>query len=57
MDTRSGNLGQTNTLHHPSPTGANSQATAGGCSECYYGETTSPDAEGDAFVNGALWAR
>ena len=24
------------------------------CSGCYYGQTTNPDAEGDAFVNGSL---
>ena len=28
--------------------------TAGGCTNCYYGQTGSPDAEGDAFVNGSL---
>ena len=30
------------------------RCTAGGCTSCYYGETSSPDAEGDAFVNGSL---
>ena len=48
------NLGQTNTLTPSLSYGANSQTNAGGCSACYYGESSSPDAEGDAFVNGAL---
>ncbi len=48
------NLGQTNTLTPSLSYGANSQTNAGGCTACYYGESSSPDAEGDAFVNGAL---
>ena len=48
------NLGQTNTLTPSLSFGANSQTNAGGCSSCYYGESSAPDAEGDAFVNGSL---
>src|SRR6202044_1645037 len=48
------NLGQTNTLVPAVAYGANSQTNAGGCTNCYYGESSTPDAEGDAFVNGAL---
>lgn len=50
----SANLGQTYTLTPTESYGPYSQVTAGGCSSCYYGETSSPDSEGDAFVNGAL---
>jgi len=49
-----GNLGQTNTLRPSVSYGAKSQTNAGGCSSCYYGEKGTPDAEGDAFVNGSL---
>ena len=49
------NLGGQTNIYSPSASyGANSQTTAGGCSGCYYGETSTPDAEGDAFVSGAL---
>ena len=34
--------------------GPDSQVAAGGCSGCYYGETATPDTEGDAFVHGNL---
>ncbi len=54
VNTSQGNLGQSNTLSPGVTPGANSQTTAGGCSSCYYGETSDPDAEGDAFVNGSL---
>ena len=46
--------GQPNTYSPSASYGANSQTTAGGCTACYYGETSTPDAEGDAFVSGAL---
>ena len=36
------NLGQTNTLTPSVSYGANSQTNAGGCSGCYYGETSTP---------------
>ncbi len=52
--TSSANLGQTYTLTPTSSYGPDSQVTAGGCNSCYYGETGSPNAEGDAFVNGSL---
>ena len=52
--TSSGNLGTTNTLSYSITYGPDSQVTAGGCSSCYYGQTSSPNAEGDAFVNGSL---
>ena len=48
------NLGQSYTLHSLTSYGPDAQTTAGGCSSCYYGQTSNPDAEGDAFVNGAL---
>jgi titin len=48
------NLGQSYTLHSTTTYGPDAQTTAGGCSSCYYGQTSNPDAEGDAFVNGAL---
>ena len=48
------NLGQTNTLTPSLTYGSNSQTSAGGCSNCYYGQSSSPDAEGDAFVKGSL---
>jgi hypothetical protein len=48
------NLGQTTTLTPSLSYGPNSQTNAGGCSNCYYGESSAPDAEGDAFVNGNL---
>jgi len=48
------NLGQTNTLTPTLSYGSNSQTNAGGCSSCYYGQSSSPDAEGDAFVKGSL---
>ncbi len=54
VGTSQANLGQTNTYTPSTSYGANSQTTAGGCSGCYYGETGTPDAEGDAFVNGNL---
>ena len=47
------NLGQTNTLTPTQSVGSNAQTEAT-CSGCYYGQTTNPDAEGDAFVNGSL---
>lgn len=50
----SANLGQTNTLTPAKAFGPYAQVTAGGCSSCYYGQTGTPDSEGDAFVNGAL---
>lgn len=50
----SANLGQTYTLSSSETYGPYAQTTAGGCNSCYYGETGTPDAEGDAFVNGAL---
>ena len=53
-NTSQGTLGQTNTLTAGVTPGPDSQTTAGGCSSCYYGESSDPDAEGDAFVNGAL---
>ena len=52
--TSSANLGQTYTLTPTASYGPDSQVTAGGCNSCYYGETGSPNAEGDAFVNGSL---
>ena len=48
------NLAQTNTLTPSVSFGPNSQTNAGGCTSCYYGESSTPDAEGDAFVNGNL---
>ena len=49
------NLGQTYTLNSSTLTpGPNSQTNGGGCASCYYGETGTPNAEGDAFVNGSL---
>ncbi len=53
-NTSQGTLGATNTLTPGVSWGADSQTTAGGCASCYYGESSSPDAEGDAFVSGAL---
>ena len=50
----SGNLGQTNTLSPALSYGPYAQVTAGGCSSCYYGQTGTPNSEGDAFVNGSL---
>ena len=50
----SANLGPNYTLAPSTSYGSDSQVTAGGCNSCYYGETSSPDAEGDAFVNGSL---
>ncbi len=50
----SANLGQTFTLSPSKSYGPYAQVTAGGCSSCYYGQTSSPDSEGDAFVNGTL---
>jgi large repetitive protein len=52
--TSQGNYGQVNTLSPGVTYGPNSQTTAGGCTACYYGETSTPDAEGDAFVSGPL---
>ncbi len=52
--TSSASLGQTYTLTPSYSYGPYAQTTAGGCTSCYYGETSSPDAEGDAFVNGSL---
>ncbi len=49
-----GNLGQNNTFSSSVSYGPDAQVTAGGCSNCYYGQTSTPDAEGDAFVNGSL---
>ncbi len=49
-----GTLGQSDTLSPGVGYGPNSQTTAGGCDNCYYGETAMPDAEGDAFVSGDL---
>ncbi len=49
-----GNLGQTNNLSPSTSYGPDAQVTAGGCSACYYGQTSAPDAEGDAFVYGSL---
>ena len=48
------NLGQSYTLHPSTSFGALSQTNQGGCSSCYFGETGTPDTEGDAFVNGSL---
>ena len=50
----SANLGQTNSLIPSISYGPDAQVTAGGCTNCYFGQTGSPDAEGDAFVNGSL---
>ena len=50
----SANVGQTYNYTPSSSYGPDAQVTAGGCSSCYYGETSSPDAEGDAFVHGSL---
>ncbi len=50
----SANLGQTYTLTPSKSFGPYAQVTAGGCSGCYYGQTSTPDSEGDAFVNGTL---
>ena len=52
--TSSANLGETYTLTPSFTYGPDAQTSAGGCTSCYYGETSSPDAEGDAFVNGSL---
>ncbi|MGO9028723.1 MAG: hypothetical protein ACLQOZ_08880 [Acidimicrobiales bacterium] len=49
----SGSLGQTNTLTSVTSYGPDSQVTAGGCQSCYYGQTSTPDSEGDAFVSNA----
>lgn len=35
-------------------TTVDAQTSTGGCSGCYYGQTTTPDFEGDAFVSGSL---
>ena len=54
------NSGKTYTLTSSVSYGPDSQVTAGGCTSCYYGQQSlaadniSPDAEGDAFVNGSL---
>ena len=53
MSSSQANLGQTNTLTPSQTVGPNAQTKAT-CSGCYYGQTTNPDAEGDAFVNGSL---
>ncbi len=51
----SANVGQTNTYTPSSSYGPDAQVKGqGGCSNCYYGETGTPDAEGDAFVNGSV---
>ncbi len=50
----SASVGQSNTYTPTTTYGPDSQVTAGGCSSCYYGETSAPDSEGDAFVNGSL---
>ncbi len=50
----SANVGQTYTLTPSTTYGPDAQVTAGGCTNCYYGETSSPDSEGDAFVSGSL---
>ena len=47
------NLGQTYTLTPTGSYGANSQTNAGGCSNCYFGNSN-PDSAGDAFVSGSL---
>ncbi len=52
--TSQGNLGQTTALSPSTSYGPDAQTTAGGCSSCYYGQTGTPDAEGDAFVSGSL---
>ncbi len=44
----------TNTFTSSISYGPDAQVTAGGCNSCYYGQTSSPNAEGDAFVNGSL---
>ncbi len=54
VGTSRGNLGQTTTFSPGMTYGPMSQTNAGGCPSCYYGESSSPDAEGDAFVNGNL---
>ena len=48
------NLGTTYTFSPSTTYGPDSQVSSGGCSSCYYGETSTPDAEGDAFVQGSL---
>ena len=49
-----GQLGQAYNLTPSTSMGANSQTNLGGCTACYYGESSNPDTEGDAFVSGAL---
>ena len=50
----SGTLGHTSTLTPSTTYGPDAQVSAGGCGGCYYGATSQPDSEGDAFVNGNL---
>jgi hypothetical protein len=46
---------QTYTCHGQTCTRTiDSQTIPGGCTGCYYGQTNSPDSEGDAFVSGSL---
>ena len=47
------NLGQNNVLSSTVTNGPNAQ-TIPSCNACYYGATSSPDIEGDAFVQGNL---
>ena len=51
--TSQGQLGKTNVLTSTVTRGPNAQ-TSPGCNACYYGATSAPDIEGDAFVNGNL---
>ena len=51
--TSQGQLGKTNVLTSTVTRGPNAQ-TSPGCNTCYYGATSAPDIEGDAFVNGNL---
>ena len=50
----SGSLGHHRSLQPSTTYGPDSQVSAGGCGSCYYGETPTPDSEGDAFVHGNL---
>ena len=52
--TSQASLEQTNNYTQTINYGPDAQVTAGGCTSCYYGQTSTPDTEGDAFVNGSL---
>jgi hypothetical protein len=41
-------------VHTCTTTTIDSQTSTGGCTGCYYGQTSSPNTEGDAFVSGSL---